>query len=262
MGKGLRMLFQDAKGLRSKVVISSFILGSIILFPFRRVFGQEKCQKLRFPFLFGDVLVENNDGIFWCRKKKDDVGLVSPLHEKGLRDIFNLKGGVFVDVGAHIGKYSIMMGRRMKGRVISIEPDPDNFAILRKNVELNALENVILFNVAVSNREGSRKFFVAKGFNTGHNTFYPEKRDEFREVVIECNRLDKILASLGVSVIDLLKVDVEGAEDEVFDGMGQYLFETKRIIYEDLTGKATPFLKRRGFRIVDTEYPEYKLAYV
>ncbi|MEM2614637.1 MAG: FkbM family methyltransferase, partial [Nitrososphaerota archaeon] len=53
-------------------------------------------------------------------------------------NLFNLEKGVFVDVGAHIGKYTIMVARKLKdGKVIAIEADPNNFKILKKNLILN-----------------------------------------------------------------------------------------------------------------------------
>lgn len=261
-GKQTFKLLRSAQGIRSKIVALAFVIGTIFLFPFRQWLGMENYHKLRFLFLFTHIYVKNEDGTFYCRKRTDDFGLVSIFHEKSLRKSFVLGQGVFVDVGAHIGKYTVMVGNQIKGkgRVIAIEPDPKNFAVLQKNIQLNSMENVFSFNVAAASKEGERDFFV-DSFNTGHSTFYGEGQRRFRKIEVACQRLDTILAAYGVSRIDLLKIDVEGAEEGVLEGLGSYLFQTKVIIYEDFTNRATSFLRARGFRITATEYPIYKIAY-
>jgi len=59
-----------------------------------------------------------------------------------------IKERIFVDVGANIGKYTIKVGRQMgnKGRVISVEPEPESFQVLKLNIEFNKLANVTAVN--------------------------------------------------------------------------------------------------------------------
>lgn len=60
---------------------------------------------------------------------------------------------MFLGVGAHIGKYTITVGRKLiEGKIIAIEPEPDNFENLRKNVSLNRLNNVTALNIATSDK--------------------------------------------------------------------------------------------------------------
>jgi hypothetical protein len=77
--------------------------------------------------------------------------IISPKFEKQLWDYLNLEeGDVFVDVGSHIGKYTIPAARLVgsSGLVISVEPHPENYAVLVENVMLNKLTNVITLNIA------------------------------------------------------------------------------------------------------------------
>lgn len=67
-------------------------------------------------------------------KKTFDYGITSQFHEEELRKYFSLKEGFFIDVGAHIGKYTIIIARRLKnkGEVLVIEPISENFNYFRK----------------------------------------------------------------------------------------------------------------------------------
>jgi len=77
-----------------------------------------------------------------------------------------------VDVGAHIGTFTIMASRlARKGKVYAFEPMPENFALLKDNVEINAAHNVVVINKAVASRKGRKKLFVCTE-NTGGHSFY------------------------------------------------------------------------------------------
>lgn len=65
------------------------------------------------------------------------------------------KGDVFIDVGAHIGKYTILVAKIVgkEGLVIAIEPNPENYETLLENIKLNNLKNVIAVNIAAWNKK-------------------------------------------------------------------------------------------------------------
>jgi len=85
-------------------------------------------------------------------------------YEKHISEIFNPKfGDVVLDVGAYIGyPYTLRLAKLVGTAVISIEPDPQNFRILVMNVKSNKLNDVILLNVAVSDKDGESPFYVRK----------------------------------------------------------------------------------------------------
>ena len=88
---------------------------------------------------------------FFCRNNKDDFKLMT-IHEDELMKYFvPEEGDIVVDVGAHIGLYTIIASKRvgLSGKVFSIEPDPVNFEILGKNIRINHLENVVALNYAL-----------------------------------------------------------------------------------------------------------------
>lgn len=142
-------------------------------------------------------------------------------------------GDVVVDVGAHIGRYTVL-GARLGGQVVSIEPDPANFEMLAANVQLNGPSDVHLERVAASDANGLRRFLPSTGSNRGTSALESESNaDPSREgVLVECRRLDDIVERHGLSRIDWLKIDVEGHEVEALHGADRCLSITRRLSLE------------------------------
>jgi len=256
-------LVRDAAGLKSKFAALIFVLSKNVY----RLLSRLKIIKtweIVPSLLPSDIIVKNEDGVFYCRRGTEDIYIIDPEFEKPLRSYFDLKKGVFLDVGAHIGKYTIMVGRKLiEGKIIAIEPEPGNFEILRKNVSLNRLNNVTALNIAASDKDDMITFYKIKGPHTGwHSTIKP--RWDYEEIKVEARRLSSVLQSLGVKQIDLLKIDVEGAERLVLEGLGTKLYDVKKIIYEAThsTG-CEQLLTTYGFKIPKTfvfDGSVYKLA--
>ena len=74
------------------------------------------------------------------------------------------KGDVVLDIGANIGYYTLIFAELVgeKGKVYAFEPDPTNFDLLRKNVEINGYRNITLIQKAVSNKNGKISFYSKK----------------------------------------------------------------------------------------------------
>ena len=83
------------------------------------------------------------------------------------------QGNVFVDIGANIGYYTILASRLVgkSGKVFAFEPEPSNFEILAKNVELNKCDNVVLENKAVALKSGKLELFLFPNSSGGHKSF-------------------------------------------------------------------------------------------
>lgn len=114
-----------------------------------------------------------------------------------------------VDVGANIGYYTLLMAKQ-RAIVHSFEPEPKNFALLKKNVELNNFTNVILYNKAVSNANGISKF-VLSDFDTGQHKLGNSK--------LGTRTINVDTTTIELEHIDFAKIDVEGAELLVLKGM-------------------------------------------
>ena len=149
------------------------------------------------------------------------------------------EGNVVVDLGANIGYYSLMASRKVGagGRVYSFEPEPTNFRFFRKNIDLNGYANITPVNKAVSERNGTTQLFICE-YDTGHHTInrfdgiaaYQKHRvQEGKTAVdIETVTLDDFLRDKERAV-DVMKVDVEGAEVLAFRGMDRVLRESPNL---------------------------------
>lgn len=120
------------------------------------------------------------------------------------------KGGVFVDVGANVGTFSVVMALHVgeTGRVIAIEPHPTALARLKFNAGELPFANVTLVNAAAGDEEGELSIGTDES-NLGAS------RIETSGIKVPSHLLATILTDAGVGKVDTLKIDVEGYEDRV-----------------------------------------------
>jgi FkbM family methyltransferase len=155
---------------------------------------------------------------FYCRINKDDF-IVMTRHEDVIIEHFRPKeGDVVVDVGAHIGRYTIIASKQVgpNGKVIAIEADPSNFEMLNRNIELNRLANVTTLNYAAFSKEAKIKLYLpGRDIFTKYNTIMSNwvwVKPEDRFVEVDGNTLDNLLQQIGLRQVNWIKIDVEGAE--------------------------------------------------
>ncbi len=127
-------------------------------------------------------------------------------------------GDVVVDVGANVGYYTVLAGLLVgdTGRVYAFEPDPQNFELLRRNVALNGLHNVILENKAASNEAGQLSLYLDEE-NKGDHRIYQPEGEQRRSIDVEAVRLDDYFEGVEDSV-DFVKIDTQGAEFAILEG--------------------------------------------
>ena|ERR687892_334932 len=174
---------------------------------------------------------------FYCRVNKDDFKIMT-IHEDDIIEHFTPKqGDIVVDIGAHIGLYTIISSKRVgaNGKVVAIEADPGNFEMLNRNIKLNKLANVIPLNYAVYSKETKIKLYLPSGESgfTKYNTIMSDwvnTKDKFVEV--NANTLDYLLQSNQIreEEVNWIKIDVEGAEFEVLKGAHNVLSKSKDIV--------------------------------
>lgn len=129
-------------------------------------------------------------------------------------------GMVVVDVGANIGYYTLLAARAVgpEGRIVAFEPDPLNFELLSRNVASNGFaDRVILMQCAITDHNGSVTLFHDRD-NFGAHSFAEENLASSGSVEVSCSTLAQVLDAHGIDCVDLLKMDVQGAEGLVFDG--------------------------------------------
>jgi FkbM family methyltransferase len=180
--------------------------------------------------------VPKYDYEFYCRINKDDFKIMT-IHEDDIITRFTPKeGDIVIDIGAHIGLYTIISSKRVgaNGKVVAIEADPENFEMLNSNIKLNQLTNVIPLNYAVFSKETKIKLYLPSGESgfTKYNTIMPNwinTQEKFVEV--NANTLDYLLQlnKIRQEEVNWIKIDVEGAEFEVLKGATNVLSKSKDV---------------------------------
>jgi FkbM family methyltransferase len=144
------------------------------------------------------------------------------------------KGGLLIDVGANYGYFSCLWaGYKESNRAIAFEPSPDNFFHLKKNIEVNSLSSRIkAYESAASKAQGQSAFLKVSATETGWGGLVAEGK-QF-DLFVPTVRLDEI-EECKTHTIDVLKIDVEGAEAWVLEGAEALLKARKitHIFYEE-----------------------------
>jgi len=189
-----------------------------------------KFLKLGNPRLL-KVYAKEHDYKYYCRLED-----FNPDREVDIVKLFRPKeGDIVVDVGAHIGKYNIIASKMVgsKGKVIAIEAHPVNYDILKHNIVINKLSNVIALNYAVHSTETLVKLYEPgqeEGF-TIYNTIMTDRTslNNQKYIEVKADTLDSLLLENGIKEVNWIKIDVEGAEYEVLKGATNILSSSKDI---------------------------------
>ncbi len=152
-------------------------------------------------------------------------------------------GMVFVDVGANDGYYTLFAARRVgpTGRVVAAEPSSRERAHLQRNLGRNGLDNVTVVPAAIGATSGLADLHLAHGVHAGHNTLGSFAHDDVVRASLErvaIEPLDAVVARLGLSHVDFVKVDVEGAEARVISGAANVLSTMRPLMLLEVNDKA------------------------
>jgi len=139
-------------------------------------------------------------------------------------------GMVVIDIGAHVGYYTLLAAKLVgpTGKVYAFEPAPGNHDTLLKNIALNNYSNITATKMAISDQKGNATIYLS-GLDTGRHSLYQHGLPEQGNASVETTTLDYFLESQGWPQIDLIKIDVEGAEIAVLDGMSQLLLRSPKL---------------------------------
>jgi FkbM family methyltransferase len=189
------------------------------------------------PRLLDNVVVRvAGAGQFELRANTDDVLHVLTAREpevRGLLEQHLQTGGTFVDAGANIGFYSVLAARLVgpQGTVFAFEMMPDTAAILRRHVALNDCQQVTIVERALSARSGETVNASVEPGKHGQASIVTDSEATARvAIAVETVTLDDAL--VGVGRIDLLKMDLEGAEYLALCGATRVLARTDCVVFE------------------------------
>ena len=217
------------------------------------------------PFFFllrKDYMLENSDGKWLIKQWSDHDTLVSPLFETEMRKEFFLDTPwYFIDIGAHVGKWSINVARQNPdNKVLAIEANMLTFSYLEKNIEWNHLQHQITpIHIWVSSKKWKLEFEYDT-LNTWMSwvSLWREWKN-IKKLEVESDTLDDVLQSQKIPYWDvrLIKIDVEWHEYEVFQGMKDFLSKKEwpmKIICEifapeDVKNKTVTLLQDFGYSL-------------
>jgi FkbM family methyltransferase len=132
------------------------------------------------------------------------------------------KGGVVLDIGSHIGLFSIVASRLVEssGKVYAFEPSPTTFSILKKTIAINNVDkSVFPFQKAVGANEGTIQFYISNDSIDNSNSLVKYLSDrELKGIDVAITTTDIFVQEQQINKIDFIKIDVEGAEYDTLMG--------------------------------------------
>ncbi|MDP2683739.1 MAG: FkbM family methyltransferase [bacterium] len=138
------------------------------------------------------------------------------------------KGNTVFDIGANVGYYSVLASKLVgkDGKVFAFEPDSQNLKLLYKNLRINHCNNVVVSESALGNKQG-KLTLTQDVSNPGESSLSVLKHGN--KVLVDVITLDKFVKKQKIRTIDLIKMDVEGAELNVLRGGLKTLQNNKKI---------------------------------
>lgn len=151
-------------------------------------------------------------------------------------------GMTFFDIGAYHGIYSLVAAKRLKGsgRIVAFEPSPRDFARLRLHLRWNRVHNASAECCAVGSAVEERTFFQVSAGDTSRNGFRPPvSGDPLRELKVSTISLDQYLETSRLERVDVVKLDVEGAEMDVLRSASTLLEQLRPLFICEVLDLAT-----------------------
>jgi FkbM family methyltransferase len=156
-------------------------------------------------------------------------------NEFALLDRVLQPGMVFLDGGANEGAYTVFAAARVgeRGHVVAVEPSAREAARLRANIALNRLRNVTVVEAALAETGGSALLRIAEPLHAGHNTLGAFAYEGVREADtanVPVTTLDELAATRGIARLDVVKLDIEGAELRALSGARRVLGQMRPLL--------------------------------
>jgi FkbM family methyltransferase len=162
---------------------------------------------------------------------RDDIGLVVLLTgsferaEVELARAHARPGSTAVDVGANVGIFTVPLALAVgtEGRVIAVEPSPENLEQLEHNIRLNDLDNVDVQPIALAAEPGEVALQLGADPAFHSTTTVVRSRDAASSTLVRADTLDHVWRDAGSPDVSFLKIDTEGGELDVLDGARELL---------------------------------------
>ena len=168
--------------------------------------------------------LRTSDGTFWISPVSNfGWQLAHGGYESGMRAVLSRylrPGRTFIDFGANEGYFTVLASQVVgpRGSVIAVEPQSRLQTVLQTNLRLNKCYNVRLIGAAISSTTGPVSINLAPDISSGGSSLFKATKYECRKEEVDSFTLSELFCVAGIDGCDLMKVDIEGAEYDVFMG--------------------------------------------
>ena len=202
------------------------------------------------------------------------MGIYELPLQKALSKYLKLEDIVY-DIGANVGFFTVISAKLVgdSGHVYAFEPDPDNIKNLEHNIQLDSFSNITILEQAVARSTGTGELLLTgySGSRTLSTTAKSEsqKYQSCPKIPVKLVAIDDLVTQQMIPPPTVVKIDVEGAELDVLEGMSQTIKEFKPIIIYEIDDpvretflkkqeEADAFVKQFAYQIIPLEdsYPE------
>lgn len=219
---------------------------------------------LAFPFIGGKIYLNIKESNMMLARA---LGIYEPEKTETITALLK-PDQTFIDIGGNKGDFSLLAAKitGSKGQVLTFEPEPENCHWFNESIQLNQYSNIRLFDIALSDSNGKAQLFL--GEKSGwHSLVSSQGKTDNSTIEVEKRTLDSILNESNIQKVDVIKIDVEGAEMEVLLGAEDTLKNnTNLILLLDLhphmgvdTVAICQFLTDRDFSIHHMKSPHEKM---
>ncbi|HEB86826.1 MAG TPA: FkbM family methyltransferase [Gammaproteobacteria bacterium] len=224
-------------------------------------------EHLPFPFTGGIIYLNIKESHMMLARA---LGIYEPDKTRTIHTLLK-PGMTFIDIGSNKGDFSLLAAKIVgdTGAVLAFEPEPDNCCWIRRSMNLNSYKNVALYDIALGDINEPTRLYL--GEKSGWHSLMPSNTSSSQGAIdIQMRTLDAVLGDIGRTHVDMIKIDVEGAELRVLDGARITLSNNEEIVLLidihphlgiDLD-EVCNFLRGHGFSIRDMKPPHHKLGCV
>ncbi|NHI94398.1 MAG: FkbM family methyltransferase [Candidatus Lokiarchaeota archaeon] len=188
----------------------------------------------------------------------DDIYMALGLWEPYVNEFFTpKKGDIILDVGSHIGYFTLIAAHRAgsEGKIICVEPDPRNYKLLKMNIVKNGLKNIILFHGALGSKSGLTEFIIDE--NPLESELSVESNHFKKIISVKMLTMDALMEKLHIKQVDWIKIDVEGAVNDVLLGGKTTLQNKNKMIIETRGETTLRILSDYGYTYYPLLDPKY-----
>ncbi len=163
------------------------------------------------------------------------------------------KDDIFIDIGANIGSYSLIASNLVgeNGKVYAFEPVAGVFDSLLFNIKLNHLNNIVVIKKAILDTTGTINLFISKAENLGMSGIFHHDNENGKIETVETISLDEYISDSGIERIDMIKIDIEGAELFALKGMKRTIDKFKPVILMEISEEILHKNQLKSSEIID-----------